>query len=185
MKSEIENGHIELVRLDALRAGEGTESEKAHLGSCRHCRTLLSELESAVDLLRNESPPVTAVPRRVDETILREYRRHFPARRRWRLPAYGAAAAAVLALAVSGQLLLQPAREEVRTTDRAAGTQAPQSALAREDVNGDGQVNIMDAFRLARTLKGGGAGRVKEDFNGDGRVNEIDVDLLARKVVAL
>ena len=46
------------------------------------------------------------------------------------------------------------------------------SAFAREDLNRDGQVDILDAFVLAKLLKSGARPASGLDINGDGVVDE-------------
>jgi hypothetical protein len=56
--------------------------------------------------------------------------------------------------------------------------------FAREDLNHDGRVDILDAFQLARDIKGGKA-PMTGDFNGDGKVDAADVEFLAKRAVSL
>jgi hypothetical protein len=119
------------------------------------------------------------VPPTVDEAILRAAERHLrkPERAnfnwiqlcRW----LTAAAAACLLLGLLVVQLMRP-----------AGDGSRQAAFARQDFNHDGRVDILDAFALARHLKGGigGAGL---DVNGDGVVDERDVAALAAQAVKL
>ena len=68
--------------------------------------------------------------------------------------------------------------------------QLAESSLAEPaDIDGDGQVNILDAYQLARSL---GAQRIPEsgepgwhDVNGDGTMNRLDVDAVAYRAVRL
>ena len=60
-----------------------------------------------------------------------------------------------------------------------------QTQFVREDLNHDGQVDILDAFQLAREIKNGKARAQTEDFNGDGKVDAADVEFLARRAVSL
>ena len=53
------------------------------------------------------------------------------------------------------------------------------------DLNHDGQVDILDAFALARELKTGAHPRPQWDINGDGVVDERDVATLAARAVSL
>lgn len=55
---------------------------------------------------------------------------------------------------------------------------------ARGDVNGDGQVDILDAHRLARGVEAG-ATQPSWDVDGDGRVDRADVDAATRAAVTL
>ena len=57
--------------------------------------------------------------------------------------------------------------------------------FAVEDVNHDGQIDILDAFALARQVKQGSASDKRLDFNGDGVVDEKDVAAIAARAVKL
>lgn len=63
-------------------------------------------------------------------------------------------------------------------------TTKPGKHYAREDLNHDRRVDILDAFQLARELRDGHT-RTVEDFNGDGKVDAADVDFLAKRAVSL
>ena len=54
-----------------------------------------------------------------------------------------------------------------------------------EDLNGDGVVDMLDAFALARELQQGQSPRPQLDLNGDGAVDERDVQILANRAVSL
>src|SRR6516165_6854498 len=49
-------------------------------------------------------------------------------------------------------------------------------AFAREDLNHDGRVDILDAFQLAREIQSGAKPAL--DLNGDGVVDQRDADLI-------
>jgi hypothetical protein len=55
--------------------------------------------------------------------------------------------------------------------------------VAREDVTGDGRVDILDAFALARRIER--ADVRQPDLNSDGRVDQRDVEALAARAVRL
>ncbi len=57
--------------------------------------------------------------------------------------------------------------------------------LAREDLNHDGHVDILDAFALARQLRDGKAAPAGLDLNGDGIVDRRDADIIAAHAVRL
>lgn len=57
-------------------------------------------------------------------------------------------------------------------------------SLAREDVNHDGRVDILDAFQLARQVKSGGASPGL-DLNGDGVIDRRDAEVIAARAVRL
>ena len=116
------------------------------------------------------------IPRAIDEAVLREARRKlakpespkFPWRRL--IPRFAMAAAFVALLAYGF----------VRHGSR---SRAP--IFAREDLNHDGRVDILDAFALARQLKSGPVPGPGRDINGDGVVDERDVEALAAQAVRL
>jgi hypothetical protein len=120
------------------------------------------------------------VPATLDEAILRNARQQLlPARAR-ELPGFrwsrfmpwlaGAAAAAVLLV-----LTVLPLKQ----------ISEPQVAEVRQDLNGDGVVDILDAFVLARDLDAGRMPAPSADINGDGRIDHQDVENLVEMVVRL
>ena len=118
----------------------------------------------------NELYPKLAVPSRVDDAILDRARARFAWLRRTRPVirfASLAAAAAILLFAIG--LLLN------------RSSTAPQVAN-RQDLNGDGQVDIRDALFLAQRLD---RSRPEWDFNQDGRVDRADADVIAMTAVSL
>ena len=58
-------------------------------------------------------------------------------------------------------------------------------AADRHDLDGNGRVNILDAFVLARHVESAAVPRGQWDLNGDGLVDRNDVDLVAMAAVAL
>ncbi|MGH7178304.1 MAG: dockerin type I domain-containing protein [Tepidisphaeraceae bacterium] len=114
------------------------------------------------------------VPGEVDDAILSAARAAI-VRRRWhrgllRWTGVGAAAAAMLVFAVQ---LVKP--------DRPAASRAIQSVALREDLDGSGRVDILDAFYLARRL--GNPPQRGWDVNGDGQIDQRDVDAVAQAAV--
>ena len=61
----------------------------------------------------------------------------------------------------------------------------PQSTAELEDLNGDGAVDMLDAFALARALPQTPVSDPRFDFNGDGVTDERDVRTLAARAVSL
>ena len=116
------------------------------------------------------------IPATVDEAVMRTARRHLSQRTergfkwsymvRWGI----AIAAVVLLLAMIPQFMRKPGAGGV---------------LVRGDINHDGQVDILDAFALARELKAGAHPSRQLDINGDGVVDERDVAALAARAVSL
>jgi hypothetical protein len=131
-------------------------------------------IQGLIHALRQITPKSISVPRSVDDAVLNVARRalHQPVVRWWavqnwpnwaRIPGMAAACLLVAALA----FLLAPSR------------------FAREDVNRDRLVNILDAFQLARELRSGSPLPTRFDFNGDGIVSRADVDAVAAQAVRL
>ena len=122
------------------------------------------------------------VPREVDEVVLAAARRRLSPRTRplfilrWVVPA--AAVAALLAVAVflpwNAQHAPPPAPIEAR-----------QAVAAAEDIDGNGRVDILDAFLLARRLETSLPVEKQWDVSGDGTVDGRDVDMIALAAVRL
>ena len=90
----------------------------------------------------------------------------------WRI----AAAAAVIIFAFSLNLTQKP------------GPTTSQSLLVEAravDIDRNGRVDILDAFKLALYVESAGSTEKKWDINGDGLVNSNDVDLVASAAVRL
>ena len=65
--------------------------------------------------------------------------------------------------------------------------QSPQlSQAAKEtDIDGNGRVDILDAFTLARHIEARQPAEAMWDFNGDGLIDRRDVDTVALAAVRL
>lgn len=53
------------------------------------------------------------------------------------------------------------------------------------DIDRNGRVDILDAFKLARRIESAGNTETKWDFNGDGLIDRSDVDIVALAAVRL
>lgn len=127
--------------------------------------------------MKSRYGPATNVPAEIDRAILADARRHLLAnapiikRRRfstWKLTALAStmAAAAVLFLALS------PKFED-----------GPQVSVA-QDLDGNGRVDILDAFVMAREIRSG-RGQSIHDVNGDGQLDQTDINEIAQRAVML
>jgi predicted nucleic acid-binding protein len=108
------------------------------------------------------------IPAALDEALYAAARRR-QLRPVWRR-ALPIAAAAALLLALP--LLL-----------RGPGTLHEPAPVAREDFDGNGRVDVRDAFRLQLALQRGDAVPATFDLDGDGRVDRADVDRIAAAAV--
>jgi hypothetical protein len=120
-----------------------------------------------------------AVPPALDRAILADARAGFARRRRFRLAVAwaGASAAAAAAVAI---LVINLRFERVPTTPVA--TTGPHSPSG--DIDGNGRVDILDAFVLSRKIDARSA-TAPDDFNADGAVDQKDVDAVAALAVRL
>ncbi len=131
-----------------------------------------------VSALKRSAQAPIFIPPMVDEAILRAAHRQLArqksSRFKWSLLVRWAFAAAALAL------LLAILPQAFRKSGSAPGTR-----FANRDLNHDGQLDILDAFALARELKSGAHPSPQLDINGDGVVDERDVAALAARAVTL
>ena len=127
--------------------------------------------------MRSRYGPVPDVTPEIDRAILADARRHLLTnapiikRRRfsaWKLTALASTmvAAAVLFLALS------PKSED-----------GPQESVA-QDLDGNGRVDILDAFVMAREIRSG-RGQSIHDVNGDGQLDQTDINEIAQRAVML
>jgi hypothetical protein len=151
------DGHLDLLVIDAVRAGEGSAEERDHVARCAECRGTLEgfrRLASGLTRARIDVP--TSVKRDLMSLTL--------PRRVWRPMA---AAAAVL-IGIGGVWLAMGLRPALPG-----------------DVDRNGRVDIIDAYALAVRLRSGQKVDPAYDVNGDGKVDERDVEEIARRSVAI
>jgi hypothetical protein len=121
--------------------------------------------------------PAGSVPPEVDRAILDQAHRRLarPRRTIQRIRWAGgiAAAAAMIALGV----FLHPGTDSNNHPLSIIHHQA--AAEQRVDIDGNGRVDILDAFRLAKHVQSRGPTAAEWDVNGDGRVDRDDVDAVA------
>ncbi len=174
--------HLDPLELDAHRAGEPLNAvARAHIAWCPTCQATLTDLQAVATALRDVAPALD-VPLERDAAILAMARERArladPAPHpRGRLMLAGRwAAAALLVLTVGALVLIQ--RRELDQAQLAAAP-ASRAALthAQADLNGDGRVDVLDAFALARAV-----------VHGTPRVGDADrhdVDLILAMAVSL
>ncbi len=123
--------------------------------------------------------PDRPIPSDIDRAVAEAARRRFarPQRRlwwlRWAVPATAAAAIAIACL-----WWVHPG---------AAPSVAPSPRLSQTatDIDGNGRVDILDAFTLARHIEARQPTEAMWDFNSDGLIDRRDVDAVALAAVRL
>src|SRR5262249_54161648 len=131
-----------------------------------------AKLREALSGLRKEA---VFIPPSVDRAVLEKVRPHLAnvrmQRARWKPASRWMAIAASIVLAFGVSLALYRSGF------------LPERFYAREDVNHDGRVDILDAFQLTREL--GKNPSARDDVNHDGKVDEADVQIIAQRAVKL
>jgi hypothetical protein len=182
--------HLDLLTLDALRAGETVDPpDAAHLAACSVCQaqlTALADLATGLKALY-AAPADPAVDARLAWLARGHAARVKGAQspgwqRMVRAPATWAVAAVAI-LAFASALLL--GRREQPSADQFARVPAlREDDAAAADLDRDGRVTVLDAFALARSLeRHAGAGAI--DVNHDARVDENDVETVLATAVSV
>jgi len=138
------DGHLDLLGLDAVRAGDATPEQRAHAEACAECRAGVAGFR---DLAARLAPTPLEVPPDVRRRILGLAR----TRTLWRPIA---AAAAALAIGLSVWLASRPTTPKrldiVDAYAVAVRLREGRSVDARWDLNGDGKVDMQDIEEIAR-----------------------------------
>jgi hypothetical protein len=125
--------------------------------------------------------PPGGIPARVDKAILDQAHRRLAKPRRLVIRLQWAAGLAAAAAVITlGVILFNP-----QSAIKNPQSSRPALAEGRADIDGNGRVDILDAFRLARNIEARGPADLRWDLNGDGRVDKDDVDVVARAAVRL
>jgi len=152
--------------------------------------------QEVVAALRQRNAPPSAVPDSVENTILADVTAHFsqisepkpvPQKSRrfaWVAWSSGTLAAAVLLFAV---IPSKPQPGNTRSISFSAVETAGSSMeeLLRGDIDQSGDINILDAFALARSIEAGSNELPGWDQNGDGITDRADINLIAQNAVTL
>jgi anti-sigma factor RsiW len=141
------------------------------------------------------------VPPTIDEALMKAARKHLGRAERqrprwirlisWTTATAGLATAVLLVFPHATQFLGFGQAKRVAhrgleaPTDSRIQPQAKRLALASEDLNRDGTVDILDAFMLAKKLQGASSSDPNLDVNGDGVVDRRDVETIAAHAVSL
>ena len=123
--------------------------------------------------------PQLSVPPEVDRAVMNQARQRLLRRRPRRLLRWAvsvAAAAAVIIFVFTVELAKKEPGPVFSRLDH---------AVTPADIDQNGRVDILDAFRLARHIESTDRPETKWDINGDGLVNRNDVDSVAFAAVRL
>ena len=131
------DGHLDLLGLDAVRAGDATPEQRAHAEQCAECR---AALEGFRNLAARLTPARIDVPAEVTRKILRP-------RRAWRPIA---AAAAALLVAVGIWFVVRPRKIDIVDAYSVALRLRNGQSVEGWDLNGDGKVDGRDIDEIAR-----------------------------------
>jgi hypothetical protein len=131
-------------------------------------------------------PPGPPVPPGIEGVILARTQAHFARQRRLNrtLALIGAlsAAAAVVLFAV---LLNRNPQMKQMAQSKENGAAPTSTVAANEDIDGNGRVDILDAFALARRIESDQAGGAGANVNVDGKPGPDDVKRIALAAVRL
>ncbi|HHH75677.1 MAG TPA: hypothetical protein ENL03_01470, partial [Phycisphaerae bacterium] len=146
--------HPDFGELDAFRTGEADESTSLHIQSCERCRGIVESLSMTAEML---SSPVGDIPDRADLAVMSIIRERAAAaeRPRSRVLVYirrGAVAAAAMVVLGLG-VWLYPGLD--KSSENPSAGPAAITAIHEADIDGDGRVDVVDAYLLARKVKSG------------------------------
>ena len=133
--------------------------------------------------------PGSSVPAEVDRAVIDRANRHFVRRGRrrpWpRWAASAAAAAAVIIFAAVLQTRFSGPSDQKSLSGNQFSARMPAKATLATDIDRNGCVDILDAFKLARHIESAEVREAKWDINGDELVDRADVDVVAFAAVRL
>jgi hypothetical protein len=150
--------------------------------------------DKLIEDIKNLHKQTAQVPLEVDRIIIDRAHQHFAQKeftktkkRRFRLVHLWkvAAAAAVIILAFSLDLTLQPVLKEEPESVPMMYQMADLEGGRSFDIDNNGRVDILDAFTLARRIESEDYAEFQSDINNDGMVNRDDVDEIAMAAVRL
>lgn len=153
--------------------------------------------QEVIAILRQRNGPQTPIPQQIDEAVLTDARRHLrsvsqPLRRRQRARralialSTSTVAAAVLLISLKSPWNQSAEPQLAQSAGVADAELSPSEVVnAVEDIDQNGQINILDAFALARHVESGAPMVASWDQNSDGIVDNDDVRLVAFDAVML
>jgi len=174
-----------LAELEAQRTGEAVpdpDSEESGDPSINE------DLARLADMFEQARPELSDIPEAVDAAVLdriqhrcREIQRRKKIARLFFQPKWAAAAAALL-LVIGWYLVIQNTEPMKLATEKSSV--AVPSAIV-QDIDGNGAVDIVDAYLMAKAVNSGQKVPIQWDLNGDGIVDADDIRAVARTAVKL
>lgn len=186
--------HPDLLELELSRTGEAEAGVAEHLASCEVCQATLAMLEGFGTELSGELPELSvsdetdqAIRAMAWEAAGRVKRTRRLRVVRWAAPVVAAAAAFMIFIVPPNEPASEaPVGPMAVRGEPAPATPAPTAVPGETgpDLNGDGKVDILDAFALARAVDTGHT-RPDWDFTGEGDIDQRDIDHLAMMAVSV
>ncbi|MEM7249538.1 MAG: hypothetical protein AAF533_29795 [Acidobacteriota bacterium] len=177
--------HPDEAALEAHRTGEGSADVARHLEGCAACLQRLELLET-LEAELGHGAPLVSIPTERDEalrSLLTQGAADLRRRRRGRVLTSWVLPAAACLLVGVGLVSLRERRQHETASE--APAMMASTTLDRRDLTGDGSVDVLDAFALARWVESGRRLDPAWDFTGDQVVDRRDADALVRDVVRL
>ncbi len=127
-----------------------------------------------------------SIPGEVDRAVIDAAGRRLAGRKRRIVLRWAGSVAAVAAVLVFALVLTQSrVKREAEFPATRMYSVAGTFGGVEGDIDMDGQVNILDAFKLAKGIEAGAETDLRWDMNGDGMVDRRDVDSVAYAAVRL
>jgi hypothetical protein len=137
------DGHLDLLSLDAVRAGDATPEQRAHAEQCAECRATIDGFR---DLAARLAPAKIDVPSHVTRSILAQAR----PRQLWRPVAAAAAILIGAGIWFASRPAISHRMDIVDAYSLAVRLHAGQKIEASWDVNRDGKIDELDVEEIAR-----------------------------------
>ncbi len=146
--------------------------------------------EEFIRALRAAQPEPLFIPPTLDEAILRHAHRHLDRGRRGNEAASFGAPQFLIRLVASAATRIVRGLPWLATATAVVLAVsfiylAHKPRFAREDLNHDGKVDILDAFTLAKQIKSGAPLKSALDINGDSVIDSRDFETIAAHAVKL
>lgn len=183
-------GHLDPLALELLRTGEASSADMAHYQTCETCKQAAERWKRLVR--GGAEQPTLIVPLEMEEGLLalaRQTARRVAAKKRRKVSFFPTPAirraSRWIAVAAAACLLIIFGWWQIRQSSQPVSSPSVVAGRLSADLDGNGTVNILDAFFLARQLGQQVQARPEWDMNGDGAVDKADVQEIARQAVAL